>query len=210
MPSAVNIIVGAVVIVIGLSAVYSGHKFFKSLLSFIGFVFGFMLGIELMPEISVVSIIISLVIAAVMSGLAYAFYKLAVIITLGYLGITLGGTIAQSLFNIADANTAKTVGLVIGIIIAFVFIALKVDKKAIIFITSVLGAYMVVVGFAVLFENYQIQISLSRELLPRSIEQFKILINSASFLITSKTVYLIVFLGLCITGVLSQERSYKE
>lgn len=208
--SAISIMLALMLILIGLVGVYSGYKFFKVYLSLVAFIFGFLFGINIFGGFSIVSVIVAFVIGFVFSALSFTFYKLALFIAFAAFGASFGAWFLSSLLQIQGEAWVNVLGAVIGFGIGLILLIARIDKPAIIVITALLGSYYIVTGVAGLFEGTLMQISISADLLPTSLEQANYITGRAAGLIMSNFVYLGIFVFFLVTGLLNQFKLYNK
>lgn len=137
-------------LVIGLALILAGYRLFLMLLPFWGFVFGFIFGAQIVTALfgeaflaTVLSWVVGLVVAVLFAVLSYLFYFIAVALfsfSGGYaLGVGFMALIGSS-FGLINF----IVGLVVGVVVAFVVLRFNLQKWAIIIITSLAGAAVLV------------------------------------------------------------------
>lgn len=210
MGSALTTILALVLILIGLLGVYSGYKFFKIYLSIVAFIFGFVFAVTLFEEISVVAIIIASVAGLIMSSLSFAFYKLAVFIAFASFGASFGSLLLSSFIQFENPLWLTIFGAIIGLFIALFMQLIRIDKAAVIIITTLLGAYYTLTGVSSLIEGGVLQFSVATDLIPTNLSRLEYVSGKATEIIMSNQLYLIIFVFLISTGLVVQFRNYKK
>lgn len=210
METAVTIILALMLILIGLLGVYSGYKFFKIYLSIIAFIFGFVFVATLFDTISILSMIIAFIGGLIFSSLSFVFYKLAVFIAFASFGASFGAWFLVNYLHLDNQLWTNVLGAVIGFGIALFMVIIKLDKIAIIIITTLLGAYYIITGLSGLIEGTLLQVSLTGDLLPTSLSQLNYITGRAVGLIMTKSLYLVIFAIFVISGLVTQLRSYYK
>ncbi len=210
METALTTVLALLLIAIGLLGVYSGYKFFKVYLSIVAFIFGFVFTQGLFEATSIISIILACLVGLVFSTLSFAFYKLAVFIAFASFGASFGSWLLSNYVQIDNPLWLTILGAAIGFFIAMFMLLVRVDKYAIIFITTLLGAYYVLAGVSGLIEGGLLQISLTGDLLPTSLSRLNYITGRAVGLVMTNTTYLIAFVFLISTGLLTQIKNYRK
>lgn len=137
---------GIIGMLFGTALTFAGYRLFIFLLPIWGFFFGLGLGAQSVQVLfgdgflaTVTSWVVGFVVALVFALLSYAFYAFAVAI----IGGSLGYAVAVGLLTWIGLDMGLIVwlvGLVAGVIMAIVTIALNLQKWVVIAATSVLGA----------------------------------------------------------------------
>lgn len=137
---------GIIGMLFGTALTFAGYRLFIFLLPIWGFFFGLGLGAQSVQVLfgdgflaTVTSWVVGFVVALVFALLSYAFYAFAVAI----IGGSLGYAVAVGLLTWIGLDMGLIVwlvGLVAGVIMAIVTIALNLQKWVVIAATSILGA----------------------------------------------------------------------
>ena len=143
----------------GLTLTFGGYRLFLILLPIWGFFFGFGLGAQTLQALfgigflaTVSSWVVGFIVGAIFSVLSYLFYFVAVALlsgSFGY-GLTVGLLTA---IGLDFGFLVWLLGLVAGIVVAAVVIFLNIQKYAIITITAMAGASIIIFTFLALFSN---------------------------------------------------------
>ncbi len=134
---------------------FAGYRFFLFLLPIWGFFFGFALGVQAVQALigdaffaTVTSWAVGFVVALTFAVLSYLFYFIAVALIAGSLGYGLVVAIMGAI-GIPFGFITWSLGLVVGIALAFVTLRVNLAKYVII-ITTALGGAALAVGTLVL------------------------------------------------------------
>ena len=179
----------------GLILTFAGYRLFLALLPIWGFFFGFVLGAQAIQAIfgqaflaTVTSWAVGFIVAVIFAVLAYLFYIVAVAIIAYALGYTAAVALLTAI-GLQFGFLVWLIGLVVGVILAFVVLRFNIQKWVIEFATAFLGAATLVGVFVALFGG-----------LPTS--QF--VQNPVQFVLKASPFWVIVFLVLGIAGFVLQ------
>jgi hypothetical protein len=136
---------------------FAGYRFFIFLLPVWGFLFGFGVGAQIIQGLfgmgflsDITSWIVGFIVGLLFAVLSYLFYFVAVAI----LGFSLGYAIGIGLMGLIGFEfgfLTVTVGIVIGLIVGWLTIALNVQKWVIIIATAFAGSAIIVGTYLFLF-----------------------------------------------------------
>jgi hypothetical protein len=142
---------------IGMAVCFNGYRWFLILLPIFGFVFGFGLGAQTVTALfgvgflsTVTSWVVGFIVALIFAVLSYLFYFIGVALVAGSFGYSLGVAF-MGLFGFDLAFVTWLVGVVLGIIFAFVTLALNIQKWVVIGLTSFSGAGVIIGSFLFAF-----------------------------------------------------------
>lgn len=134
----------------GLAVVFGGYRLFLFLLPIWGFFFGLGLGAQTVQAIfgtaflaTITSWVVGFIIGAIFAVLAYLFYIFAVALLSG----SFGYAVAVGLLTAIGLNFGLIVwllGIIAGIVVAVIVLALNLQKYAIIIITAVGGTAAII------------------------------------------------------------------
>lgn len=132
---------------------FSGYRFFLFLLPVWGFFWGFAFGAQTIQAIfgtgflsDITSWVVGFFVALIFAALSYLFYFFAVALLAGSLGYSIGAGIMMMLTP--ELNfLVWLVGIVVAVIVAFVVIAMNLQKWVIMIATAMLGAGVIVGTF---------------------------------------------------------------
>lgn len=151
------VILAILAVLVGLFLCVRGQWALRLLLSVWGAFAGFNIGAGLMsswrdvPYLdSLLDWVVALVLAFLFAGLAYLYYAIAVMIGLASMGFVVGSSIASAL----GANQTwilVSIGLVAGILVAVVALAVDMPQIILIVLSAAAGASVAVSGVMVLF-----------------------------------------------------------
>lgn len=137
----------------GFILAFSGYRFFLFLLPIWGFFFGFGLGAQTIQAIfgtsflgDITSWVVGFFVALLFAALSYLFYFFAVAMIAGSLGYAIGAGVMLAIMP-SLTFTAWLVGIVVGVIFAFVVLTLNLQKIVIIVATALHGATVIVGTF---------------------------------------------------------------
>mgnify|MGYP001817895098 FL=1 len=139
-----------IALLFGLAVVFGGYRLFLFLLPIWGFFFGLGLGAQTVQAIfgtaflaTITSWVVGFIIGAIFAVLAYLFYIFAVALISG----SFGYGVAVGLLTAIGLNFGLIVwllGIIAGIVLAVVVLALNIQKYAIIVITAVGGTAAII------------------------------------------------------------------
>lgn len=132
---------------------FSGYRFFLFLLPVWGFFWGFAFGAQTIQAIfgtgflsDITSWVVGFFVALLFAGLSYLFYFFAVALLAGSLGYSIGAGIMMMITP--ELNfLVWLIGIIVAVIVAFVVIALNVQKWVIMITTALMGAGVIVGTF---------------------------------------------------------------
>jgi hypothetical protein len=147
-----DILVGIVAVLAGLMLCFRGFWTLRLVLSVWGALVGFGLGSALAAWINDESFLASalgwtvgIVLALIFSVLAYLYYSIAVILSLGSMGFALGATVTAGL-GISWDWIIILVGVAVGIAVALLAIAADVPLILLVVLSSFAGATVILLG----------------------------------------------------------------
>lgn len=186
---------GLIGLLFGLALCFAGYRLFLVLLPIFGFFFGFGFGAQTIQAIfgqaflaTITSWVVGFIVAAVFAILAYLFYIVAVAIIAYALGYAAAVGLLTAI-GLQFGFLVWLIGLVVGVILAFVVLRFNIQKWVVEFATAFLGAATIVGVFVALFGG-----------LPTS--QF--VQNPVQFVLKASPFWTIVFLVLGIVGFVLQ------
>ncbi len=147
--SAPSLIWGLVAMICGGFFAIYGFSLFRIALFTIGLLIGFSAGMLLTQgQSDVIRLIISLVAGGILGVLFYTMFKVSLYIAGGVLGLVIALLVA-SLFTMHD-SALQTVAVIIGLLVGG-FFGRFLGDMIIILATSIVGAYAIIYGLAILF-----------------------------------------------------------
>jgi hypothetical protein len=192
---------GLIALLFGLTVAFAGYRLVFILLPIWGFFFGLWLGAQSMQALlgtgflaTTTSWIVGFLVGAVFAVLSYLFYFMAVALIAGALGY-LVATGVLLWIGLSMNFITWLIGIVAAVVLAFVTIRFNLQKWVIIVATSFMGAGMIVVTFALMFNP-----------------ALKLLENPLTFVLKTDTLSLLLFLVIGIVAVVVQvmhNRSYS-
>ena len=190
-----------IALLFGLAVCFNGYRWFIVLLPVFGFFFGFFLGAETLQALfgvgflaTVTSWIVGFIVGLVFAVLSYLFYIIGVAIIAGGFGYSLGVGFMH-LIGIDWSLIVWIVGIVVAIIIAAAVLLFNIQKWAIIVITAVGGAAIIVAG--ILF-------ALGGLSMP------DIVGNPVRSALSQSPLLMITFIVLAILGIFAQVRNNRD
>ncbi len=152
-----DILLGVLAIIAGAVMLFAGQFVLRLMLPIWGFFVGFAFGAGLVAGLAderflgtVLGWILGLVFALIFAVLAYLYYAIAVILTMGAIGFAIGSGIIVALG--IDWNwLAVLVGLAIGVVIGIASIVANMPMIVLVILSSFAGAIGVVGGLMLLF-----------------------------------------------------------
>lgn len=169
---------GFIGMLFGTLLTFAGYRFFLFLLPIWGFFFGLGLGAQTVQALfntgflaTITSWVVGFLVGAAFALLSYFFYALAVAIISGSLGyvLTVG---LLTWIGLNFGFIVWTIGLIAGIVVAFVTIRFNLQKWVVIAATSILGS-------ATVFGTIMLMFNPAAALLENPI---RILLNTSPFL----------------------------
>lgn len=131
---------------LGIAMLFLGYRLFRILVPIWGFFAGFSAGAQVMSNIlgtgflaTLTGWIVGFIIGIILGILAYAFYKLAIILLGASMGYSIGVGLMAAL-GLGTGFLATLVGLAIGAVFATSFFVLNIPKVMIYVYTAAAGA----------------------------------------------------------------------
>jgi hypothetical protein len=188
-------VIGLIAILVGLLACLAGYAVFRVVLPILGFFVGLGLGAQLAARVlnepylsSPLAWIIAIVIGLVAATIAFVWWYVSVALTIGGLGYAIGYGGAVGL-GVSDSTMLLVAGVVVAVIFALVALLLRVPIFIVILVTAFWGASALIGGVLVLLNR---------------IEPGQLRNGTVDVVIHSSTLWLAVWVGLGIIGVLVQ------
>lgn len=148
-----DVLVGVIAVVVGLLFCLRGQRALRFVLALWGGFIGFWLGAGIANTVTdegflagPIGWVSALVGALVFSGLAYAFYALAVLISLGSIGFGLGTALGAALRW--DSVSVTVAAVLLAVVLALVGLLLNLPRLLLVVLSAVAGAAVVVGGVA--------------------------------------------------------------
>jgi hypothetical protein len=146
-----------IALLFGLALIFAGYRLFLVLVPIWGFFFGLGLGAQTVQAIfgtdflaTITSWVVGFIVGAIFALLSYLFYIAAVAIISGSLGYALTVAVLQWIglnFNFL----VWLLGIVVAVILAVVVLRFNIQKYAIIVVTSLAGAGVIVLALVAPF-----------------------------------------------------------
>jgi hypothetical protein len=188
-------VIGLIAILVGLLACLAGYAVFRVVLPILGFFVGLGLGAQLAARVlnepylsSPLAWIIAIVIGLVVATIAFVWWYVSVALTIGGLGYAIGYGGAVGL-GVSDSTMLLVAGVVVAVVFALVALLLRVPIFIVILVTAFWGASALIGGVLVMLNR---------------IEPGQLRNGTVDVVIHSSTVWLAVWVGLGIIGVLVQ------
>ena len=188
-------VIGLIAILVGLLACLAGYAVFRVVLPILGFFVGLGLGAQLAARLlnepylsSPLAWIIAIVIGLVVATIAFVWWYVSVALTIGGLGYAIGYGGAVGL-GVSDSTTLLVAGVVVAVIFALAALLLRVPIFIVILVTAFWGASALIGGVLILLNRIQ----------PDQLRN-----GTVDVVIRSSTLWLAVWVGLGIIGVLVQ------
>jgi hypothetical protein len=188
-------VIGLIAILVGLLACLAGYAVFRVVLPILGFFVGLGLGAQLGARVlnepylsSPLAWIIAIVIGLVVATIAFVWWYVSVALTIGGLGYAIGYGGAVGL-GVSDSTMLLVAGVVVAVIFALAALLLRVPIFIVILVTAFWGASALIGGVLVLLNR---------------IEPGQLRNGTVDVVIHSSTLWLAVWVGLGIIGVLVQ------
>lgn len=151
-----DVLVGVVLVLLGLALCLRGYWTLRLVLSLWGALVGFGLGASLAAWIndnsylaSALGWIVGLALALVFALLAYLYYAVGVILSLGSMGFALGATVTAAT-GVTWDGVIITVGILCGLAVAALAILADVPLMLLVALSAIAGASVVVAGGLIL------------------------------------------------------------
>lgn len=151
-----DIVVGVLAVAAGLMLCLAGYWTLRLLLGLWGAVVGFGIGSAFGAWInddsylaSALGWIVGLALALVFAALAYLYYAVAIVLSLGTMGFTLGAAVTAAL-GVSWDWVIVAIGLACGLLLAGLAIVARLPMLALIALSSLGGATIVVTGLMLL------------------------------------------------------------
>lgn len=152
------LLVGIVAIAMGAAFMLLGYRLALILLPIWGFFAGFLLGAQILQEFfgdgflaTTASWIVGAIIGLIFAVLSYLFWYVAVVIVFASVGYWLGWGF-MTLIGFSDTGIAAfAIGLLLGAVFAVAAFVTGVPLAALVVITAVGGAHVLIAGVLVLF-----------------------------------------------------------
>lgn len=145
-------LLGAIAVVIGVVFCFGGHRILRFVIALWGAFAGFNLGAGLVASLgdrpfldSGLGWVAGILLAVVFAALAYFFYAAAVILALGSIGFALGAGLAAAM-GVSWDWLVVLVGVVLGVLVAFLAMALDVPTVLLVVLSAAGGATVMVTG----------------------------------------------------------------
>ena len=188
-------VIGLIAILVGLLACLAGYAVFRVVLPILGFFVGLGLGAQLAARVlnepylsSPLAWIIAIVIGLVVATIAFVWWYVSVALTIGGLGYAIGYGGAVGL-GVSDSTMLLVAGVVVAVIFALAALLLRVPIFIVILVTAFWGASALIGGVLILLNRIQ----------PDQLRN-----GTVDVVIRSSTLWLAVWVGLGIIGVLVQ------
>ncbi len=139
-----------IALMIGMTVCFNGYRWFLIILPIAGFVFGFGLGAQTLQALFGVgflatasSWVVGFFVGLLFAVLSYLYYVAGVALVTGSWGYGLGVGL-MGLIGLGGGFISWLVGIVVGVVVAFVALGLNIQKWVIIAVTSFGGAGILV------------------------------------------------------------------
>lgn len=157
------LLVGIVAIALGAAVMTMGYRLALILLPIWGFFAGFLLGAQILQDFfgdgflaTTASWIVGAIIGLVFAVLSYLFWYVAVVIVFASVGYWLGWGF-MTLIGFSDTGIAAfAVGLLLGAVFAVAAFVTGVPLAALVVITAVGGAHVLIAGVLVIFGSIEV------------------------------------------------------
>lgn len=150
-------------LLIGMAMCYAGYRWFLILLPIWGFFFGFGLGVQTVQVLfneaflaTVTSWVVGFIAGLIFAVLSYLFYFVAVALISGALGYFLAVGLLTGL-GLDLSFIVWLIGLAAGVVVAFVVLFWNLQKFAIIAITALGGAAVIIFTLLAGFGNLSLE-----------------------------------------------------
>ncbi len=157
------LLVGIVAIAMGAAFMTLGYRLALILLPIWGFFAGFLLGAQILQDFfgdgflaTTASWIVGVIIGLVFAVLSYLFWYVAVVIVFASVGYWLGWGF-MTLIGFSDTGiVAFAIGLLLGAVFAVAAFVTGVPLAALVVITAVAGAHVLIAGTLVIFGSIEV------------------------------------------------------
>jgi hypothetical protein len=184
-----------IALLFGLALLFAGYRMFLVLLPIWGFFFGLGLGAQTVQALfgggflsTVSSWAVGFVVGAIFAVLSYLFYIVAVAIISGSLGYVLTVAVLEAI-GLEFGILAWLLGIIVAAVLAFVVLRFNIQKYAIIVITCLAGAGVIIVGLLAPFYSGTI---------------LRLLDNPLRFVLDVSWFWLLFFIVVAAVGVVFQ------
>lgn len=191
-----DILVGILVIVVGLSLCFAGRWALRLVLAMWGALAGFGLGVTVVEAITSDGILqttlswtVGLILAVLFSAISYLYFSVAVFLAMASIGYVIGVAIASA-FGASASWLLALAGLAVGVLLAFIAIAANLPMVILIVVSSLAGASLAVSGLLLAIGVYSLE----------TLEEAPELVNERPW-------WTIVVVVLAIAGAIIQSRS---
>jgi hypothetical protein len=192
--------VAILALLLGLIALFAGYRFFLFLLPIWGFFAGFFLAVSAVTLLfghdfltSVLGWAIGFIVGLIFALLSYLFYVAGVATLAGSVGYALGAGLMYAFFD-QPAALALVVGLVAAVVVAFITLALNLQKWIIVAITTTGGASGLFLGAMLLFDVIQLS---------------DLGANPVRAVIDNSWFWYLIWIGLVVIGVFAQSSTNR-
>lgn len=151
-----DIVVGILAVAAGIMLCLAGYWTLRLLLSIWGGVVGFGVGSTLGTWInddsylaSALGWIVGLALALIFAVLAYLYYAVAIVLSLGTMGFTIGAAVTAAV-GVSWDWVIVSIGLVCGLLLALLAIAARIPMLLLVALSSLGGATIAVTGLMLL------------------------------------------------------------
>ncbi len=165
---------GLIALMFGLVLCFAGYRLFFILLPIWGFFFGLAFGAQSIQALfgtaflaTVTSWVVGFCVGAVFAVLAYLFYVAAVAILAGALGYTVVVGIITAI-GFPMGWLLWLIGVAAGVIVAFLALALNLQKWIVVVGTAVAGAELILATFVLLFNPASRALASVREVIAQA------------------------------------------
>jgi hypothetical protein len=188
-------VIGLIAILVGLLACLAGYAVFRVVLPILGFFVGLGLGAQVAARLlnepylgSPLSWAIAIVVGLVIATIAFVWWYVSVAVTIGGLGYAIGYGGAVGL-GVGNPTGLVIAGVVVAVIFALVALLLRVPIFIVILVTAFWGASALIGGVLIILNR---------------IEPGQLRNGSVDVVIHSTPLWLAVWIGLGVVGVLVQ------
>jgi hypothetical protein len=196
-----DILIGLLLVVIGISVCLSGLRLFFVALPLIGFIIGFFAGAAAMSSIlgegflsSVAAVIVGIIFGSILAILSYVFWYVGALLSAGSTGALLGSGLMNGI-GVETGWVVTFVALGVGVLFFIIAMILALPVYVVIVNTAFLGAGGVITGILLLFNQ---------------IERGQLSYGISWAVIESSTFWLLIWGALFIVGLLSQLRIIRS
>ena len=189
---------GTIGLLFGLAVAFLGYRLLWIVLPIWGFFFGLALGAQTIQAIlgdaffgTVTSWVVGFIVGAIFAVFSYLFYFVAVAILSGSLGYSLTVGLLAAI-GLDFGFLVWLIAIVVAVIVAFLVLRFNIQKYAVIVITALGGAGVIVFIMLAAFEGVLLT---------------KILSNPVMTAISNNWLYLLLFAVVAIGGIVVQLRA---